>query len=299
MTITAIVLLTVSAVFHVAWNLGGMTAGPSPRFFRLATGYGTLLALPAMVYGLPMMYSVRSDIVLFVLLSGLFQAVYFTGLSAAYTTGHLSVAYPLARTWPALFVLLVSILRGHGDAITWKVTAGIALILTGSMVLPLANLRELRISASVKKSCAFALVAAVGTAGYTITDDAALRILTPATELPGWLVACVWLGYESLAAVTWLWIFWRLRILQVAVETPFKFSHRRAMLVALAMSCTYALVLASYPMVADVSYAAGFRQLSVPLGAIAGVVILREPGPPSKMFAVVLMFIGVVFVALG
>jgi len=44
----------------------------------------------------------------------------------------------------------------------------------------------------------------------------------------------------------------------------------------LALSLSYMLVIASMKFVSNVSYVAGFRQLSIPLGVILGVVVLKE-----------------------
>jgi drug/metabolite transporter (DMT)-like permease len=299
MSTTAIVLLTIAAVMHVAWNLGGRVAGPTPRFFRIVTGYTTLALAPLMLYGIPIFHAIRPDIWLFILVSGFFQCIYFSGLSGAYFAGHLSVAYPLARTWPALIIVFVSFLRGNGDLISSTVVAGIVLILIGSTALPIGKLSELRLKTYANRSCAFALLAAVGTAGYTIIDDAGLRTMTEAGTHPSWMIAIIWLAYESFATMCWLFVFERLNFFQIKEETPVEFSRWRAILVALAMGGTYAIVLVCYTLVDDVSYAAGFRQLSVPLGAIAGIVFLREPAPPLKLIGVSVMFAGLLLVALG
>jgi drug/metabolite transporter (DMT)-like permease len=61
----------------------------------------------------------------------------------------------------------------------------------------------------------------------------------------------------------------------------------------------YALVLGAMAFVSDVSYVVGFRQLSVPLGALVGVYLLGEPGPPAKWVGVGLCFVGLLLVAFG
>lgn len=299
MSLSAILLLTLSAVFHVGWNLAGKVSGPTPQFFRGVTTYAAVALAPVMIYGWPAFQTANALIWLYLLLSGLFQAIYFSGLAGAYFSGHLSVAYPLARTWPALIIVFVTVLRGNGDAITWVVIGGIVLILAGSTILPLGNLRAFRVSTYANASCAFAILAAVGTAGYTMVDDAGLRSITSASALPHWQLAVMWLGYESTATIGWLWGFERLGIWQSKGDAPLPLSRWKMLFVSLGMSFAYALVLLSYTLVDDVSYVAGFRQLSVPLGAIAGIVILREPGPPIKLVGVLLMFAGLVCVALG
>lgn len=47
------------------------------------------------------------------------------------------------------------------------------------------------------------------------------------------------------------------------------------------------------------SYIVGFRQLSVPLGAILGIVILHERPYRTKLAGVLIMFIGLILVAVG
>jgi drug/metabolite transporter (DMT)-like permease len=59
---------------------------------------------------------------------------------------------------------------------------------------------------------------------------------------------------------------------------------------------TYGLVLASMNYVTNVSYVAAFRQLSIPLGALFGMGLLKEPRYVPKMIAVVIIFIGLMIV---
>jgi uncharacterized membrane protein len=48
--------------------------------------------------------------------------------------------------------------------------------------------------------------------------------------------------------------------------------------------------------VTNVSYVAAFRQLSIPLGALFGMGLLKEPRYVPKMIAVVIIFIGLMIV---
>ena len=61
---------------------------------------------------------------------------------------------------------------------------------------------------------------------------------------------------------------------------------------------TYGLVLASMNYVTNVSYVAAFRQLSIPLGALMGIIFLKEPAYRVKIFGVVSIFAGLVMVGL-
>ena len=51
--------------------------------------------------------------------------------------------------------------------------------------------------------------------------------------------------------------------------------------------------------VTNISYVAAFRQLSIPLGAIFGMSLLKEPCHPPKIVGILTIFIGLVMVAAG
>lgn len=61
----------------------------------------------------------------------------------------------------------------------------------------------------------------------------------------------------------------------------------------------YALVLIAMAFAENVSYVVGFRQLSIPLGAIVGILVLKEPSPVPKLAGVAIMFAGLVLIAMG
>ncbi len=55
----------------------------------------------------------------------------------------------------------------------------------------------------------------------------------------------------------------------------------------------------SLAFVDNVSYVVGFRQLSIPLGATLGVLVLKEAPHAPKIAGVAIMFVGLILVALG
>ena len=77
-----------------------------------------------------------------------------------------------------------------------------ALIVLGGFLLPLQRFGEMRLARYLVPSTVLALLAALGTAGYSIVDDEALRILRAAPGLPvGPLVAtALYSFFEGLAS---------------------------------------------------------------------------------------------------
>ena len=62
---------------------------------------------------------------------------------------------------------------------------------------------------------------------------------------------------------------------------------------------TYSLALISMAFVTNVSYVVAFRQLSIPLGVMLSVWLLKEPAHIPKLVAVVVMLLGLIFVGTG
>ena len=64
-------------------------------------------------------------------------------------------------------------------------------------------------------------------------------------------------------------------------------------------SCAYALVMLAMLHVTNVSYLQAFRQMSLPVGFFAGLLILKEKGSAPKYIGMALIFAGLLCVALG
>ena len=61
----------------------------------------------------------------------------------------------------------------------------------------------------------------------------------------------------------------------------------------------YTLVLISMAFVQNISYVVAFRQLSLPIGVLLGVLVLKEHLSAPKLLGISVMFAGLVLVSLG
>ena len=92
MTLTAIVLLLVSAVTHAGWNLLGKREHPTAAFLLVANILGCLCLTPVLVFYGRALAAFPPRVWVLIGLTGLCQAIYFTALAGAYRTGDLSIA---------------------------------------------------------------------------------------------------------------------------------------------------------------------------------------------------------------
>ena len=302
MSLLALVLVCISAFTHAGWNLIGKRRHPSGAFFLVAHGIGMLFLLPAVAGSWPLVPRIPASVWIMLVCTGLSMAVYYAALGGAYRAGDISIAYPLARSSPVIVVTIVTIFLGRGDQVSVLCIAGIALVVAGCFILPLHRFRDFHPRQYLNACCLFALVAAFGTAGYSIFDDESLRILR---NLPGDPVSRtrVTLLYAFLEAV--FTSAWLMAILAFSprerrsVRAILRGEKAYAAAAGFAIFFTYCLVLIAFGFARNVSYVVAFRQLSIPIGAALGVWLLKEPCPPPRTTGIATMLVGLVLVAIG
>ena len=281
MTFTAVLLILFSVFVHVGWNLVGKQAHPATALFLGSAAVDFICKIPILIWAWRFYADLPAQVWVAVVFTGACQAIYFIGLAGAYRTGDLSVAYPLARSIAPMLVVLAAIPLGRAEHISTFCIMGILLILSGGLLLPMKRLGELRLANYLNACCVCALLAALGTAGYSLLDDFALRAMRDQSA-PSFGV-------------------WSAVLVYVRVEIPTVIRTRKTavILTGIGFFVGYFPVLAALAYVSEVSYAVAFRQLSIPLGALLGVVFLREPGYPTKFIGAGLIFMGGMMVALG
>lgn len=302
MTTLAIALLLLSAGIHATWNFLGKRQDPTASFMLAANTLGTLALAPLVfVFGVSL-DAFSAPVWRLLALTGLAQAVYYVGLAGAYRTGDLSLAYPLVRAMPVLLVTWLTLLLGQGEPPSQQAVMGMALIVIGCLVLPLQSFTQLKLRNYASLAVALALLAALGTVGYSILDDRALRLLRAGSGLTGenLVVTLVYAVLAGISASLWLGAF-----IIVRREDRRQFQAltradlRQALLVGLFIFVGYALVLVALALTPNVGYAVAFRQLSIPLGAVLAIVLLKEPAYRPRLLGVGMVFVGLVLLATG
>jgi drug/metabolite transporter (DMT)-like permease len=299
----AISLIILSAFMHAGWNLFSKRQQPSAAFFLIASLAGGVLLAPVMIlYHDTVAHHIPARVWGLLLSTGFFMALYYIALAGAYRAGDISVAYPLARSSPVIVVTVVTLLLGRGDQVSRLCVCGILLVVAGCFLIPLQRFGDLRLKHYLNRTCALALLAAIGTAGYSILDDEALRLLRTDTHVAigNTPITLVYACLEALASALWLALFVGLRRRgRASLGLVLRAKKKPAVFAGIAIYLTYAIVLVSLAFVDNVSYVVGFRQLSIPLGAMLGVFVLKEAPHAPKLVGVTVMFVGLVLVAMG
>jgi len=302
MTWTAAVLILISAFTHAGWNLLGKRQNPSLAFFFVGGIAAAAVVSPAFwLYGDALRYVPVAGWVL-VVGTGIAQLVYYTGLAGGYRRGDISLVYPLARALPVLMVAGVSLALGRGDEIGNVALVGMVLVAAGCLLLPLSDLHRVRGYAT--PVTLFALVAAVGTTGYTIIDDSALRLLRgiESVDLNVTEVTLLYIALQTASSTAMLGLGTlllapeRRRLVTMLGSRSMALS---GVVTGVIIVATYGLVLAAMAFVSDVSYVAAFRQLSIPIGAVFGLTLLGEPRYRPRILGVAVVTLGLALVGVG
>jgi len=278
-----LILVLLSAVSHGLWNYFSK-AGKDKESFML------LLNLTSLVLFLPFFWVILPEITFptrilpYLLISAGAETIYFLGLGKAYETGDLSLVYPVARSSPVFVALAAFLLLG--EKITTTGIIGILVIFTGVYILHLKGLTRQDLTAPLKYlrtgSSRYALLAALGTTIYSISDKLGVTTVEP-------LLYSFWLGFFVTGVLT-ITIILRggLGLLREEIEVNLP----RATVAGVLMRGGYMMVLYAMSL-AQVSYILALRQISVVLGALMGVLFLGEKYGGVRVIGSVIIFIGV------
>jgi drug/metabolite transporter (DMT)-like permease len=298
----AIALVSFAAFLHAFWNLLSKRTNPSAAFFLIASLAGAAVLAPYVLLHAPVLALIPAPVWLLLIATGMFEAWYYSALAGAYRHGDMSVAYPLARALPVLMITGISILLGIGKPISAAGLLGIAAVAAGCLIVPLRSLRDIRLRNYLNACCLLAAAAAVGTTGYTLVDSQALATLraTPETGLNTVGVTVFYLGLATASTIIFLLIYMALsrperRRLAVMSRSDVAW----AALAGLIITFGYSMVLVAMAFTSNVSYIAAFRQLSLPLGAILGIAVAKEPAYRPKIAGIIVVLAGLVVVSLA
>ncbi|MFP6763448.1 MAG: hypothetical protein VB858_07515 [Planctomycetaceae bacterium] len=298
MSTVALILILISSIAHALWNLYAKRNEPSLPMFLLANLAGAAICLPGLLMHCQALARFTPEIWGLMVCTGLFQAIYCCGLALSYRSGEISRAYPVARAVPVVAVAAVSL--AAGVAIGPAALTGMVIVVAGCLLIPTDRLQDLRLSSYRRPWLLYALTAALGTAGYTILDDRCLRLIREVSGLSPVRAAVVFLVFDTFVSFLWLSLFVSCRRAdRRQLGELLRVGKFRCVRLGAAMYLTYLMVLTAMGYASDVSYIAAMRQLSIPLGAALGVVVLGESASRTKQLGIAVTCAGLLLVSLS
>ncbi len=298
MTLSAFWLILLSIFLHVGWNLISKKSKPAAAFYLLTSVTSFLLYVPCVFFAGIDWGALGSRFWCFLLLSIVFEILYFIGLFKTYRSADISLAYPMVRVLPVLLVAAVTSFFGIGKALNlWAVT-GIFIVFAGCLMMPLQKFSDFSWRNYMTPVLGYMLLAACGTTGYTVLDGMLIPQILAHTSNSQLAATGAFISLLELGITTGLSIY----VLSIKREREsFKELFLRSWtphVCGIFSSSAYILVVLAMPLVSNVSYVQAFRQMSLPLGVAAGIFILKEKCPPVRLAGVGAIVAGLVIAAL-
>ena len=301
MTLIAFILISASLLMHSLWHFLCKSSGkPSMTFFAL---FSTSLLLTIMTLGLSsgILFEIPWDVFKYAAAGALFGVFCDVGLMLAYRYTDISMAYPMARALPVFFTMAVTSIFGWGKPLSLLAAIGMLIIFSGCLCMSFtgggSELNLAQKIVAVRKGLIGILIAAIGTTGYTIVDNYGIKKITAEFPETGELftAAAYSTCRESVAALS-LWIlligFNLCNKERGLLKTMVKTAH--PYMAGFAAALAYLLVLVAMNHVSNVSFVQAFRQLSLPLSALLGFVILKEKVTSLRLIALFVIMTGLI-----
>ncbi|MGD2141892.1 MAG: EamA family transporter [Candidatus Bathyarchaeota archaeon] len=283
----AFLLVMTSAFSHATWNVLAKKGGNKESFMWIMITSSIFTLLPVYVLVLPD-WRLPLTAVPYMLGSAVAETLYFISLSRAFELGDLSVVYPLARSSPLFLTVLAVVFLG--ESISFYGALGIALMVLGVYTIHLRslNLNELTLPLRSLRNRAsqYALLTALWTTFYSLFDKAGVTAVNP-------FAYSLWLEI-FIAPMMTVVVLWRSGT--EALVREWRDSKITAIVSGFLMRFGYFIVLWVMSKV-QVSYVLALRQISVVLGAAAGVFLLGESYGKARLVSSVIMFFGIYLLA--
>ena len=290
MTLGALALVVLASFIHAGWNLLAKRAAPAGPVFVLAYSLIACIAYaPWVLYLLAQGRIGWTGLGIgFLLLSGLIHLAYNLCLQRGYQLADLSVVYPVARgTGPMLssigaFLILGETPTAGGLLGLGLVVAGIGLIATQG-----------RLAAFTRPGGQAGIRWGTATGGliasYTVVDAYAVKVLGIAPVVLDWFSNLLRVGL----------------LMPLVIANPRRAAGAMrgywglALGVGLLSPLSYILVLAALSAGAPLSLVAPMREMSMMLGALMGMLILREAVGPWRLVGCAVLIAGVILLSLA
>jgi drug/metabolite transporter (DMT)-like permease len=285
-SITALVLIIIAALAHSTWNLLAKRAANCLHLMWFACIGGSILLLPAAIWVLRNDWQKLGLKALVILLeTGLLHVLYFEALQRGYRAGDLSVVYPLARGTGPLFAFggAILVLHERPTAIAFGgallVVCGIILITGGTRIF----------SGRVGRTGVFwGTMTGLTIACYTVVDGYSVKVLLLSPIL-------VDFAENLFRTVVYSYSGWRDR---AALPAELARCWKEALGITVLTPMAYILVLFAMR-IAPVSHIAPAREMSMMIGAYFGTKLLHEGNAKQRIFASLLIALGVAGLVLG
>jgi len=274
-----------AAFFHALWNFSARKVTGNLVIIWLALFTGCLFLLPGIVV-LASLGKIHlwlpSSAVGYVIATGIIHGIYFGLLSRTYEKGEISVVYPILRGSGIVLTAIVAWLILKEEISPVGLT-GICLVFSGILLMGIPFLRR----GGEVDQYRLALCVGVSIAAYSLVDKVGVSKMTP--------ILYIWFMF-LIAAIVLLPTVMKQHKGEILNTTRSNIGY--ILLIGVGSIGTYLMILFALQL-APVSYIVAAREFSVVIGALLGVIFLRERMTLLKATAIICITLGLLFIKAG
>ncbi len=278
MSTLTFLLVVLSALLHASWNFVAKKHAGNYSIIYLSFLFSSIVTG---ILAIPFLGEIQltTELVILLIATGIFHAIYGFVLSFAYKNGDISTVYPIVRGSgiAGAVILSVVILHEHLSSISGF---GVFTVISGIAILSYRRNRK----ATSPKGIFLALLCGSLIMCYTIMDKLLVADIHP---IP------VMAASQIISAL--LFLPYVLTQRRKELQTTLKTLLFPVMLISIIATSSYLIIL-FVMQIAPVSRIVAVREASVVFGAIAGYVILKEHFSRLRLIGVVLVMLGIILV---
>ncbi|MER5172871.1 DMT family transporter [Thioclava kandeliae] len=288
MTVSSVLMVLCAALLHASWNLiAKRSAKVGPVFVFVYSGFACLFYAPWVFWVMADGTFTWSALGLAVMVaSGVIHLGYNLCLQQGYAKADLSVVYPVARgTGPLLSVLGAFLLLGEQP--TAGGVAGMLCVVAGIFLIATQGRLAVFTRPGGKTGLLWGLATGSLIACYTVTDASAVKLLGIAPVMLDWVCNLMRVGLLAPAVLRH----------PDHMRASMQGHWGRAALIGLFSPLAYILVLTAISQGAPLSHVAPLRESSMMVGALLGMVLLKEPVGAGRLAGCAILVAGVILLS--
>ena len=290
MTALALSLILLSALCHAAWNLLLKRSGNQEVFVWMLLVGGSVMLLPLGVV-LFLLYPISSPGYWLILATVVAHMVYFILLGRAYSSGDLSLVYPIARGIGPLLVPVLAVLT-LGESVALRAVLGISMIVVGIFLVSWwGRFRQILAQPSIllrDGGVRYAVLTGLTITLYTLVDKRGVEYTQP----------FLYMYLLTMGSAIGISPYILLRYGLAEVRQEWKTNTWSILAAGLLVFVAYGLVLTAFSF-SRVSYVAPAREVGIAIGVLMGVFILKEPFGQGRILGSFFIVLGLVSLALS
>lgn len=290
MTALALGLVLTAGVLHASWNLLVKQGTNQEIFVWLSQVALSTILIPVAVV-LMWNYPIEPLGWWFLLATSALHVLYFLFLGKAYSSGDLSVVYPIARGMGPALVPIIAVLV-LDENVSSMAVAGIIAVVAGIYTVywwgrfgqilkdPLGLLRQ--------PGTRYAVLTGLVIASYTVLDKVGIQYVTP----------FLYMYLMSVGIVVGLAPYILRAHSAEAIRAEWRINGLRIVAVGILVFLTYGMVLTALQF-SRVSYIAPAREVGIVVGVLLGIVVLKEPFGRGRLIGSSLIVAGLALITLA